>query len=138
MNVDRTGNYKDYSSRPIPIGQRSHADSDVKVAAFRAALACLQAPFLARFRRLREQWMAETENASLVEDMTGHPAYREIIGMGPAVIPLLLDELEIQPHHWFAALHAVTGYNPVRAEDEGNIDKMAEAWMTWAVSASYR
>ena len=52
-------------------------------------------------------------------------------GMGPAVVPLLLRDLETKRRHWFAALAAITGADPVSAEDAGNIPRMAEAWLHW-------
>lgn len=98
-----------------------------------------QSAFGSRFRRLVDLWLKATLNMSSIEEMVLHPAYQAIIGMGPPVIPMLLDELEREPNHWFAALYAVTGgENPVTTEDEGDLDRMAEAWLTWARAKSYR
>jgi len=60
-----------------------------------------------------------------------HPAYREIIALGPAAVPLLLRELEQRPNHWFAALKSLTGIDPVPPSDRGRIGPMTEAWITW-------
>jgi hypothetical protein len=65
-----------------------------------------RAPLVARFRRLAHEWIEATENMSSIDDIVVHPSYLEIIGMGPSAIPLLLDELERTPHHWFPALVA--------------------------------
>ena len=67
-----------------------------------------------------------------------HPAYREIISMGQEVVPLLLRDLEANQTHWFRALHEITGADPIRASDAGNIAKMAEAWLAWARENGYR
>lgn len=76
---------------------------------------------------------------SVIDDMILHRAYQEIIGMGPAAIPMLLDEIEREPNHWFPALYATSGgQNPVTDEDTGDIDKMTEAWLDWAKENSYR
>ena len=69
--------------------------------------------------------------------MAAHPAYQEIISLGPDVVPLLLRELAREPDHWFTALKAITGTNPVDPADRGCIDKMAGAWLTWAKEAGY-
>jgi hypothetical protein len=58
-----------------------------------------------------------------------HPAYQQIIGMGPAAIPLILRDLQRRPDHWFWALTAMTGEDPVPPEDAGDMRKMAEAWI---------
>jgi len=61
--------------------------------------------------------------------MADHPAYQEIISLGEAVVPLLLREVAREPDHWFSALKAITGANPVSPSDRGHIDKMAAAWL---------
>ena len=51
--------------------------------------------------------------------------------MGPPVVPLILQSLKKQPNDWFYALRAITGANPVRSADAGDMQKMAQAWVTW-------
>ena len=76
---------------------------------------------LARFHSLVQQWKQETAHHSNIAKKALHPAYQEIIGMGKAAVPLLLDELRREPDDWFWALHAITGANPVPAASAGNI-----------------
>ena len=52
-----------------------------------------------RFHTLAEQWKKETAHQSNVAKRAMHPAYQQIIGMGPEVVPLLLRELEREPDH---------------------------------------
>ena len=85
-----------------------------------------------RFRRLEATWRAETGHHSSTSKIVGHPAFREIIGMGQAVVPLLLRDLEERPRLWVWALPEITGADPVPASDGGNIAKMSEAWLLWA------
>ncbi len=66
-----------------------------------------------------------------------HPAYRQIVELGPAVVPLLLRELERRPNHWFAALRALTGADPVAPADRGRLGVMAEAWIKWGKERGY-
>lgn len=80
-----------------------------------------------KFQRLAAVWRAETGHLSSITKMTNHAAYQEIIGMGAAVVPSLLRDLQKEPEHWFAALRAITGAQPVPPEERGQIDKMAEA-----------
>lgn len=84
------------------------------------------------FRELARRWREDTETMSSIEDMALHPAYQRIIGMGPAVLPLILRELERAPDHWFWALRAITGADPVAPEQRGDIRGMAAAWLAWA------
>jgi hypothetical protein len=63
--------------------------------------------------------------------MVLHPAYQQIVGMGPAAISLLLLELKKDPDYWFEALKAITGIDSVVANDMGNLSKMVESWLDW-------
>ena len=83
----------------------------------------------AQFCELAERWRAETAALSSVSAMAIHPAYQRIIGMGRRALPLILHELERAPDHWFWALCAITGENPVPPDDAGDIEKMAQAWL---------
>jgi hypothetical protein len=140
VKVDHTANYRGWrDAAAIAAIFTPPAAYGNSGAILQAAIAVVRVPMTARFRRLADQWIAETENMSAVEDMIVHPAYQEITGMGPAIIPLLLDELEREPNHWFAALYAVSGgQNPVPPEDAGDVDKMVEAWFEWAETNGYR
>jgi hypothetical protein len=91
-----------------------------------------------RFQRLAARWRGETSHLSSSTQMAAHPAYQEIIALGPEVVPCLLRDLARQPDHWFTALKAITGANPVEPADRGRIDKMAEAWLRWGKEAGYR
>ena len=83
------------------------------------------------FDRLKEEWINERPQGSDIAEMVIHPAYQRIIGMGPNVLPLILRELEQQPGHWFWALHAISGANPVPKDSEGDLGKMTNAWLHW-------
>ena len=91
-----------------------------------------------KFRRLAAVWRAETAYVSSSSDLVAHPAFQEIVGLGPAVIPLLLRELEKRSGHWHRALRRITGADPVPPADRGNIDKAAEAWLRWGKEHGYR
>src|SRR5262245_51073057 len=90
----------------------------------------------ARFQCLVRQWKDETLYLSSVTDMAMHPAYQGIIAMGKDAAPWLLEELRREPDHWFLALQAMTGQDPVPPADQGNVAKMAEAWLRYPSSSS--
>jgi hypothetical protein len=93
---------------------------------------------LERFRRLATAWHRETDYLSSMAESDRHPAYQEIIRLGPEVVPLLLRDLEDNHTHWFGALSAITGANPVPESAGGNIPKMAEAWLRWPKDHGYQ
>src|SRR5207244_4489285 len=55
--------------------------------------------------------------------------YQRIIGMGWAVVPFILRELERQPDHWFWALQSITGEAP--AGEANTFQAAVEAWLRW-------
>ena len=63
--------------------------------------------------------------------------YQRIIGMGPAAVPLILEELQREPDHWFWALEAITQEDPVPAAARGKIGDMADAWIAWGKQQGY-
>jgi hypothetical protein len=71
------------------------------------------------------------------ERIAMHPTYQEIIGMGEKVIPMILEQLQVHPHYWFAALEALTGVDPVLEVDRGNLSAMAKAWIGWGEKEGY-
>ncbi len=85
-----------------------------------------------RFLALADRWRKECGPLSSIREMILHPAYQQIIGMGPDVLPYILDELERQPDHWFLALRAITGEDPVRQQNRGRVREMARDWLEWA------
>jgi hypothetical protein len=90
-----------------------------------------------RFEQLADEWeraVAYLSDSTLRE---AHPAYRAIIALGPAVVPLLLADLERTQRHWFGALTELTGANPVAPQDAGRIRRMAEAWARWGREHGY-
>ena len=89
------------------------------------------------FERLSTEWRADRPRGADVAQMVEHPAYKRIIDMGPAAIPLILRELDREVDHWFWALHALTGADPVPEDDKGDLPAMAEAWLNWGKSKGH-
>jgi hypothetical protein len=92
----------------------------------------------ARFRRLEATWLAEVGFSSSPTELCSHPAFQEIIRLGPAVVPLMLRDLEERPRLWVWALPEITGADPVVESERGNIRKMSEAWLHWGREHGYR
>jgi hypothetical protein len=91
-----------------------------------------------RFRRLEEIWSREVGHFSSPSVLLNHPAFQEIVGLGEAVVPLMLRDLEQRPRLWVWALPKITGADPVPTPDRGKIRKMGEAWLRWGKEHGYR
>ena len=89
------------------------------------------------FRRLVEEWRTAILLSSSMTEMCMHHAYQRIIGLGMPAVPLLLRELRLNPDHWFWALYAITGANPVDPADAGDLVAMTEAWIRWGRDHGY-
>ena len=90
------------------------------------------------FNDLKRQWLAETRGISSINQMSMHPAYQQIIGMGKDIIPLLLREVERKSGHWFWALKSITREDPVPPEKRGRTKEMIKAWLEWGKSQGYK
>jgi hypothetical protein len=91
-----------------------------------------------KFESLANQWRRETLNSSSLAEIVFNDSYIQIIGLGPAVLPLIFRSLKERDDWWFSALRAITGVNPVIDCEEGNFAAMRNAWLRWADDLAVR
>lgn len=89
------------------------------------------------FDALSEQWTRDRRRGADVHELAMHPAYQRIIGMGENAIPLILEAMKQRQGHWFWALNAITGQNPIPEEHEGNMRQMTRSWLKWGLEHGY-
>jgi hypothetical protein len=85
-----------------------------------------------RFELLKNDWVRETRFNNSLSEINESEALRSIISLGPSVVPFILKDLRDSPKHWFYALRSLTGANPIKKSDAGNLVKMQAAWFNWA------
>lgn len=85
------------------------------------------------FRSLAEEWKHDTGHLSLISKRVSHPSYKRILRMGNAAVPLILEELQRRPGHWFHALITLADDNPVPADFDGTVEDAAAIWVNWGV-----
>ena len=90
-----------------------------------------------RFYALSQAWKADHRFSSSINTLLLNPAYLAIIAMGKKALPFIFSDWATSPNHWFPALAIITGVNPVREEDRGNVSAMAQSWMNWAFQNGY-
>ncbi|MBC5829214.1 MAG: hypothetical protein GIW98_03350 [Candidatus Eremiobacteraeota bacterium] len=90
------------------------------------------------FIRLAHQWRQDTAQSSSLNEKFQHPAYREIIDLGPEVVPIILRDLRTRPDYWFSALTSITGQDPISPLSYGNLDEMVSSWVEWAQQRGVR
>jgi hypothetical protein len=84
-----------------------------------------------RFERLTSEWKEQSRFLSNTAQIAMLRPYQRIIGMGTAVVPLILEQLDREPDQWFWALESITDENPVPREEMGNVKAMARARLEW-------
>lgn len=84
-----------------------------------------------RFQYLRDAWKEDTWHVASPKKKATHWAYQQIIGGGDKSLPFIIDDLKEETDHWFWALRAITGEDPVPEEHRGRMDKMAQDWIEW-------
>ena len=86
-----------------------------------------------KFLALSETWTRETAHLSSTRQMAEHPAYREIVSLGRAVVPFIFKELVREPSfHWFHALRDILGSGPeIPADARGRLRPVTECWLRW-------
>lgn len=97
----------------------------------------IQSEIEQKFLQLAAQWQKETSVMSSISMKSMHPSYQRIIGMGHNVVPLILRELKRKPGHWFWALTAITGEDPISPDDAGDIEKMTKTWLEFGKRQGY-
>ena len=90
-----------------------------------------------RFTELADRWEMETVFESNTAHVVEHPALKEIINMGEPVVPLILERMRAERAHWFFALRAITGADPVNPADRGKIAVMQDSWLEWGEANGY-
>ena len=82
-----------------------------------------------RFAELRHDWHAATLFESNLEHIILDLSYQQIIGLGPRVVPLVLEDLAGKGGHWFWALLVLTGNDEARGEQ--TMEGARQAWLRW-------
>ena len=91
----------------------------------------------ARFEQLSSEIEEDCMMVSSPSQISLHPSYQEIIGMGSQVIPLLIKRLDKTPNFWFKALEAISSHNPIPKQDRGYVIKEISHWKNWARENNY-
>ena len=93
--------------------------------------------FRERFARLMKTWRNETGLYSVDTKKITHPAYLMIIGMGRQAIPMILADLQQRGGHWYQALEAILGYNPIQMSSPVGLSELKERWLAWGRQEGY-
>lgn len=90
-----------------------------------------------KFLVLAEQWRNETGHISNMIFRFMNRNYQQIIAMGDDIVPIILEDIQIKPDHWFWALEMITNENPVKHDHAGRVNLMIQDWLEWGRNRGY-
>lgn len=88
-----------------------------------------------KFYSLLEQWKEVTCFKSWND--RAHPAYKEILAMGEAVIPLLLENIS---NSWLSICvlgDMIENHDHIPREHWGNFENLQKDWLKWGRNNGY-
>lgn len=85
-----------------------------------------------KFWEFKTKWKEETMLHSNSNEIIGNENYWKIINLGVDVLPYIFEDLAETHDHWFIALQEITGKNPVKPNNRGNVVAMTRDWLDWA------
>jgi hypothetical protein len=71
------------------------------------------------------------------KEKTEHSTYNTIVMYDKEALPFIFNEMKMRPDWWFDALERITGENPVKEENKGDLRKMTIDWLKWAKENNY-
>ena len=84
------------------------------------------------FNRLAAKVKEDTKYDSGFQGIIDHPAHKEIVEAGGIVIKYILQDMQqVDPWHWFMALHLITGEHIIKPEHRGMVQAMTDDWLEW-------
>lgn len=86
---------------------------------------------ISEFGRLVRQWRFETLTESSIDVALSNEAFKRIVEIGQPAVPLIVEEIKTRPDLLVAALTLITGEDPVRPDERGNMVSMATGWIDW-------
>ncbi|TAE72751.1 MAG: hypothetical protein EAZ85_08920 [Bacteroidetes bacterium] len=84
-----------------------------------------------KFKLLAEQWYDETKYFSFAKQIENE-TYFHILAMGKTIVPFIINELENGKNVWFNILKKLTHDNPIKQQNIGKPNLMANDWIEWA------
>lgn len=131
-----------------PIGEPEHDEPEVFTFVNKPSVREYNMSFLRKsqedarrmaFEQRSNNWIAETAVFSSISSITRHEEFNALLEMGDSAVKfslerLLAGELHV---HWFPLLKRLSGEDPVRPEDRGVVNRMAEEWIRWGQSKGH-
>lgn len=90
-----------------------------------------------QLEKLSGQWLKEVAFLSNPADILANRYFKEIVALGPRVVPYARKHLSRFPMHWSWVLEAIVGVDPVAKADYGISRHMVNAWESYLRAQGY-
>jgi hypothetical protein len=87
--------------------------------------------FVARFYSFKNEWRRQTLFSSSLNEMVDVLPMQQIIGMGFAAVPLIIEDIKVDPGFLYLALPQIFGVDPIPDCLNGDPFAICEAWIEW-------
>lgn len=87
-----------------------------------------------QFQPLADAWARHCHNArfsSQLRDYLDHPAYRQLIALGPAAIPYIMERYKFDNLPWGFVLREITGIPVIADPDDFSPTDVKHTWLRW-------
>lgn len=83
-----------------------------------------------KFLKLKTAWQNEIQFESNGRKIVTSYSYLRIVGMGDVAVDYIIRDLKENGDEWWDyALHLITGVNPVKEENAGNLKEICKDWL---------
>ena len=88
------------------------------------------------FHNLAIAWEREIAHVSSLSKMKRVPAFKELVGLGPSIIPLAFDRMKRSSVAWFLVLEELTRASPIEPRNAA-LYEIKKAWLDWGRQRGY-
>lgn len=90
-----------------------------------------------KYEHYYSMWFEATAHYSVTNDKLKHPTFKEILKLGPQIIPIILENMRNGKYIFFEALIILAKENPIKPEHLGDIEKMTQDWIDWGMEKGH-
>lgn len=84
-----------------------------------------------KFEASLRLWKRETQSSSSDSELFDSMHFRKIVALGQDAVPYILESLQDELSHIYVALGDITGKNPAKDVEPGDVRAEIGAWLDW-------
>jgi hypothetical protein len=87
-----------------------------------------------QFQALANAWTQHCQRvrfSSQLEHYLDHPAYHQLVALGPPAIPFIMERYQADPLPWGFVLQAITGIPMIADPNDFSPAEVKQNWLRW-------